>query len=79
MIKKLVAKAKELGCIEAYWGKHMHVTEVATYDTTTMELKCLAATVNRHTNFLWMWVGVWVVLWESLYQSLANGMNCKLE
>jgi hypothetical protein len=51
MIKELVAKAKELGCIEAFWGKHMHVTEVATYDTTTMELKCLAATVNRHTNY----------------------------
>ncbi len=35
MIKELVAKVKELGCIEAFWG--MHVTEVATYDTTAME------------------------------------------
>jgi hypothetical protein len=51
IIKELVAKAKELGCIEAFWGKQTHVTQVATYDTTAMELKCLAATVNRHTNY----------------------------
>ncbi len=51
MIKELVAKAKELGCIEAFWGKHMHVTEVATYDSTATELKHLAGTVNRHTNY----------------------------
>jgi hypothetical protein len=51
MIKELVAKAKELGCIEAFWGKHTHVTEVATYDTTAAELKPLTATVNWHTNY----------------------------
>jgi hypothetical protein len=51
MIKELIAKARELGCIEAFWGKHTHVTEVATYDTTATELKRLAATVNRHTNY----------------------------
>ncbi len=51
MIKELVSKAKELGCIEAFWGQHMHVTELATYDTTATELKRLAATVNWHTNY----------------------------
>jgi hypothetical protein len=51
MIKELVAKAKELDCIEAFWGKHMHVTEVATYDTMATKLKCLAATVSWHTKY----------------------------
>jgi hypothetical protein len=51
MIKELVAKAKEFGCIEAFWGMRMHVTEVATYDTTAMELKRLTTTVNHHTNY----------------------------
>jgi hypothetical protein len=37
MIKELVMKAKEFSCIEAFRGKHMHVTKVATYDTTAME------------------------------------------
>jgi hypothetical protein len=51
MIKELVVKSKKLGCIEAFWGKHTHVTEVAPYDITAMELKRLAATVSCHTNY----------------------------
>ena len=50
-IKELVEKAKHYGCIEAFWGKHTHVTEVATFDTTATDLKRLATTVNRHTNY----------------------------
>jgi hypothetical protein len=50
MIKELVTKVKELGCIEAFWGKHTQVTKIATYDTA-IELKHLAVTVNRHTNY----------------------------
>jgi hypothetical protein len=51
MIKELVAKAKELSCIEAFWGKHTHVIKAATYDTMATELKHLTATVNRHTDY----------------------------
>jgi hypothetical protein len=51
MIKELVVKAKELSCIEAFEGKHTHVTEVAAYDTTATELKRLATTVICHTNY----------------------------
>ncbi len=51
MIKELVAKAKDFGCIEAFWGKHTHFTKVTTYDTTATELNRLAATVNRCTNY----------------------------
>jgi hypothetical protein len=51
MIKELLAKVKEFGCIEAFWGKHTHVTEVATYDTTATELIRLATTINCHTIY----------------------------
>ena len=50
-IKTLVEKAKSYGCFEAFWGKHVHVTEVTTKDTSAVELKRLASTVNRHTNY----------------------------
>ena len=50
-IKELVEKAKHFGCFEQFWGKHVHVTEVANKDTSAAELKRLAATVNRHTNY----------------------------
>ena len=50
-IKELVEKAKHFGCFELFWGKHVHVTEVANKDTSAAELKRLASTVNRHTNY----------------------------
>lgn len=50
-IKELVERAKYYGCIEAFWGKHALVTKIATRDTTAVDLKRLATTVNRHTNY----------------------------
>ena len=50
-LKELVEKAKDYGCFEAFWGKHVHVTEVTNKDTSAVELKRLATTVNRHTNY----------------------------
>ena len=50
-LKELTDKAKHYGCFELFWGKHVHVTEITTKDTSAVELKRLAATVNRHTNY----------------------------
>ena len=50
-IKELVEKAKYFGVFEAYWGRHVHVTEITSKDTSAIELKRLASTVNLHTNY----------------------------
>jgi hypothetical protein len=46
MLRLLVEKAKQYGCVSNFWGKHAHITEVASYDTMGSKLKCLGKTVN---------------------------------
>ena len=50
-LKKLVEAAKEVGLVEATWGRQAHISEAADNDTSPGEIKRFIKFAQRHVNF----------------------------